>query len=167
MFNVLDDREASLSQPQAASSTLVPSKRLLYIDNNPDIRLVVQLSLESFSSIRVTTTPPENALRLASSYVWDVILLEVASHQGIDLTVYNQLRAHLKTRSLPIIILTSRVMPRELAVLEELNILGIIAKPFDSTKLGGQITSLMPTANLSSGTSHFPARQHNELIHLI
>ncbi|MBE9112139.1 response regulator [Nodosilinea sp. LEGE 07298] len=143
MFDVLNDGEASLAQPQAASSALISFNRLLYIDNNPDIRLVVQVSLEAFSSIRVITTPPENALRLASSYAWDVILMEVSIHQDIDLAVYNQLRSHPKTRSLPIIILTSRVMPHELAVLKELDILGIIAKPFDSTQLGDQIRSFL------------------------
>ena len=147
MLDQLDGGELSIAELHPSSSALTSPKNLLYIEANPDIRLVVKVFLEVFSPIRAATVHPENALSLAASYAWDVILLEVASHQGIDLAVYNQLRAHRQTRALPIILLTSRVMPHELAFLERLDISGIIAKPFDSTKLSNQITSLLPLAN--------------------
>ncbi len=148
MLDQPDGGELSVAELHPRSSALTSPKDLLYIEADPDSRLVVQVSLKAFSPIRVTTVHPKNALSLAASYAWDVILLEVASHQGIDLTVYNQLRAHRQTRALPIVLLTSRVTPYELALLAKLAICGIIAKPFDSSKLSDQIASLLPLANL-------------------
>lgn len=125
-------------------SNLLPgtSGKLLYVENDPDIQETVKLALESFSSFQVATTN-QSSLAIAFRETWDLFLIEVATARAIDLSVYHKLKAHSKTRLCPIVLLTSRVMPQELAYLTQLDIAGIIPKPFDPLYLGQQILNLL------------------------
>ena len=143
----------SLSYPTALESFPVqgqmsrtwsdPSLRLLFIEDELDIQAIVKLALESFSSFNVDTTNHKNALALARNQNWDVFLLEVATAEGIDLTTYYQIKENAKNKHTPIIFLTSRVMPEETAHLQQLDIAGIIPKPFNPVDLGQQIAALL------------------------
>lgn len=122
---------------------LVDNKHILYVEDDPSIQVVVQTSLELFSTFKVVTAYSQNAMALACSQTWDVIILEVAKARGIDLTLVQQLRSHPKTRCVPIIVLTSRVMPDEILLLNQLNIAGVISKPFDPVALGQQVSDIL------------------------
>lgn len=126
--------------PQASSGL---SPRLLFIEDEPDIQATVQLALESFSSFIVHTTDHQNALVLARHQNWDLFLLEVATAKGIDLTTYYQIKESTKNQYAPVILLTSRVMPEEMAHLQQLDIAGIIPKPFNPVDLGKKIKALL------------------------
>ena len=130
------------SQRRAPSSS-GQSLCLLFIEDEPDIRVTVQLALESFSSFRVNTTDRKSALAMARRQSWDLFLLEVATSKGIDLTTYHQLKRTKKNQFTPIILLTSRVMPEEMAYLQQLDIAGIIPKPFNPVSLGQHIVALL------------------------
>jgi CheY-like chemotaxis protein len=126
--------------PQTSSGQ---SLRLLFIEDEPDIQATVQLALESFSSFIVGTTDHQNALALTRYQNWDLFLLEVATAEGIDLTTYYQIKENTKNQHIPVILLTSRVMPEEIARLQQLDIAGIIPKPFNPVDLGRNITALL------------------------
>jgi two-component system OmpR family response regulator len=139
-LNTFDSSSSRLGAPK---SSLAQNLRLLYIEDDPDIRETVKLALEYFSTFRVATTNRQNALALALEQTWDLFLLEVATFEGIDLTIYGQIKEKAQLCDLPIILLTSRIMPDELAHLQQLNIAGIISKPFNPIDLGNQILALL------------------------
>jgi DNA-binding response OmpR family regulator len=115
------------------------TKKILVIDNDPSICEIVQICLEHFSGWQVCTCNGSNALDTAIAGPWDAFIVEVAA--GIDLV--KQLQANPETQSVPIVLLTSRVTPREKARYRRLNVAGVVAKPFDSLNLGAEIAQLV------------------------
>ena len=118
-------------------------KKLLVIDDDVCVSEIVQLCLEYFEGWQVSTSCSGDALETARSEDWNALLLEVAL-QGIDgIDLVEQLQADPTTQRVPIVVLTSRVMPREMAHYRRLNIAGVVAKPFDVKTLGSEIAHLL------------------------
>lgn len=130
---------------QALSTNDEPSfsTRVLYIDDEPSISTIVQCSLESFAGWQVTTATGQQAVEVAKTGTWDILLLEIALYNGEGLTVYQQLTTDPSTRQIPLVLLTSKVMPIDFRTYQQMTIAGVIAKPFDPVTLGIQIADLL------------------------
>jgi CheY-like chemotaxis protein len=115
--------------------------QVLYIDDDAEISTLVRYSLELFDGWYAATTDGQYALNVATASPWDVILLEVALEGGLSL--YRQLKADPHTRAIPMVLLTSRVMPADLQGYGQMAIAGVIAKPFNPVTLGAQIVDLL------------------------
>ncbi len=119
------------------------TKQVLYIDDDPAVAIVTQYSLELFAGWYAATTDARYALDVATSGPWDLILLETGRGDGAGQTLYQQLRADPRTRSIPIILLTSRLMPSDYQRYSQMAIAGVIPKPFNPVTLGTHIAALM------------------------
>ncbi|MFQ4136060.1 response regulator [Nodosilinea sp. PGN35] len=122
-------------------------RHLLLIDNEPDICLLVQDALREFEGWQVTTCPDSSALDIGSRPPWDAILLEISVDQITQAALVLALRSHPQTCRLPIVLLTSQVMARDYARFEQMEVAGVIAKPFDPVTLGRQIAQLLGWAD--------------------
>lgn len=116
-------------------------RQLLYIDNDAEISTLVRYSLELFAGLYAATTDSQYALNMATTSPWDVIVLEVALEGGLSL--YRQLKADPRTRDIPLILLTSWVMPADFKSYGQMAIAGVIAKPFNPVTLGQHIAALL------------------------
>ena len=111
-------------------------RRILVVDDEADIREVAQMSLETTAGWDVVgAASGEEALTLARTEEIDAVLLDVMMPGMDGLATYQQLRSDPATRSLPVILLTAKVLAADKERFENMGVLGMIAKPFDPLKL--------------------------------
>ena len=117
-----------------------PLCRILYVEDEPDIRMLVQMTLEAvggFTVIACASGPL--AVGAAPQARADLLLLDVMM-PGMDgpdtLRALRELPATART---PAIFMTAKVQAEEVAVYKALGLLEVISKPFDPMTLSDQI----------------------------
>jgi CheY-like chemotaxis protein len=122
----------------------MPLRTVLYIDDEPDIRTIVQMALSLTNELTVHTGESgAQALELARALKPDVLLLDVMM-PGLDGPgTLHQMRADPSTADIPIIFVTAKAMPREIAKFREMGAVGVIPKPFDPMQLINQLRTLL------------------------
>ncbi len=119
-------------------------KHILVIDDEPDIRDVICLSLEEFGHWQTTAAASgQEGLALAPRLAWDAILLDVSMPDLDGITVIERLQADPATAHIPVILLTARVLPSDQARFAQLGLAGVIAKPFDPLQVWQQVATLL------------------------
>jgi CheY-like chemotaxis protein len=120
------------------------TRRVLIVDDDKTIREVAQMCLELVGGwkVEVASSGPE-ALRLSAADPPDAILLDVMMPSMDGPTTFARLQADVRTRSVPVVLLTAKVQPAERRYWEQLGVAGVLAKPFDPLRLPGQIADLL------------------------
>jgi CheY-like chemotaxis protein len=120
-----------------------PLRTVLYVDDEPDIREIVQIALSLTETLTVHTAKSgEQALALARELRPDLVLLDVMM-PGLDGPgTLSRMRRDPITAPIPVIFMTAKAMPKEVALLKEMGAVGVIAKPFDPMRLSTQVASL-------------------------
>ena len=110
------------------------SVRVLYVDDEPDIREVVEISASTLRSWSAAALRKET---LAATADWspDLILLDVMMPDIDALTTLERLRELPQTAGVPVVFMTARAQSSELDRFLSLGAAGVIAKPFDPTTL--------------------------------
>ena len=119
------------------------SKRVLVIDDDPDIRDLVQLSLEQLEGWAVSlASSGEEGASLAQEQRPDVILLDVMM-PGLDgPATFQRLREHVATQDIPVVLLTANPRADE-RYRSALQLSGIIAKPFNPYALAKRLAEIL------------------------
>jgi CheY-like chemotaxis protein len=127
---------------------------VLYVDDDPDICDVVQASLRLISGLNVHTADSgEAAIELALELRPDLILMDVMM-PGLDgPATLKRMRESVSLNEIPVIFLTAKLLPAEVAHFFQLGAIGVIGKPFDPLKLGDEILGLWKGSNAARGTS--------------
>jgi CheY-like chemotaxis protein len=119
-------------------------KRILIVDDEEDIRDVVQVSLEEFAGWQtVTASSGAEGLHLAQSGNFDVILLDISMPDMDGVQLFEALQADSKTRMVPVIVLTAKVLRKDRQRFTELGVAGMIMKPFDPVTVWRQVAEIM------------------------
>ena len=116
---------------------------VLYVDDDPDICEVVQttLCLIAGFAVRIANSG-ERALDLAYELRPDLIILDVMM-PGLDgPSTYKRLCENTLLADIPVIFMTAKVLPPEVAHLLRLGAIGVIGKPFDPMVLGDEVLAL-------------------------
>jgi CheY-like chemotaxis protein len=113
------------------------------VEDDPDIQTVASLALGSLGgyNVRVCASAAE-AIEVAPSYAPDLILLDVMMPGMDGRQALQALRELPGTASTPVIFLTARVQPADVAQYREMDPLAVIAKPFDPTALVDTIDAI-------------------------
>ncbi len=120
------------------------SKRVLLIDDEDDIRAIVQAALEELAGWQTLgATSGAEGLRLAQGSAIDAILLDISMPDMDGFEIYDRLRRYPATAAIPVIVLTSKVLARDRARFTALQVAGLITKPFDPLTLAQQIAALL------------------------
>ena len=82
-------------------------KRVLVVDDEPEIRLLVQRTLEKHGYDVVTAADGAEALRLCDELVPDLVLLDAMLPQVHGFEVCRRLKASPRTRQVPVIMMTA------------------------------------------------------------
>jgi two-component system OmpR family response regulator len=123
-------------------------KTLLYVDDESDIREIVEMALGLIDNLRVhTSASGELALGLIPTLKPDLILLDVMMPVMDGPTVFGRMRANPDHPKCPVIFVTAKALPREIAHYRELGAAGVIAKPFDPMELGRQVLQIWEHPN--------------------
>lgn len=117
--------------------------RILYVEDEPDIRAIAKLALEEVGGFVVDLCGTgEEAVARAEAFVPDLILLD-AMMPGMDgHATLRALRARGVLAAIPVIFMTAKVQPAEVAHFRTLGALDVIAKPFDPMRLSDTIREI-------------------------
>jgi|GEM_PF-35920 len=111
-------------------------QRILYIEDEPDIQRVVKLALEALGGYIVELcSSGAEALRRAEELAPDLILLDVMMPAMDGPTALRLLRQIPALAQTPVIFMTAKVQPDEIAHFKAMGALAVIAKPFDPMAL--------------------------------
>ena len=111
-------------------------QRILLVDDEKDIRQIARLSLESLGGFHIDECPSGlEAPAAATRYEPDLILMDVMMPGQDGPTTLKALRAAPGLAHIPVIFMTAKVQPQEVAALRNLGALDVIAKPFDPMTL--------------------------------
>lgn len=120
------------------------TKHLLVIDDEQDIRDVVQVSLEEFAGWQVETADSgTEGLRKVKTGKWDAILLDVSMPDMDGFSVFEQLQANSATRTIPVVLLTAKVLPSDRRRFTDMGVTGVITKPFNPVTVWHQVAEIL------------------------
>jgi CheY-like chemotaxis protein len=122
--------------------------RILHVDDEPDIREVVEMSLGLDPAFMTRQCGSgKEALVIAAEWMPDFILLDVMMPVMDGPATLAQLRGNGRTASIPVIFMTARAQAREVDHFRALGAVGVIAKPFDPMTLSASVRSYVRRAN--------------------
>lgn len=110
--------------------------RLLYVDDEPNVRELAALALGLDPELEVKTCASgEEALEVAEKWAPDLIMLDYMMPHMDGAATLLRLREKNETAATPIVFVTSRSKPNEIEEMLELGAAAVIAKPFDPMSL--------------------------------
>jgi CheY-like chemotaxis protein len=118
-------------------------REILYVDDEPDIREIVQMALGLAPSLTVSTADSGlHALESMKTKRPDLVLLDVMMPNMDGPTTLQQMRSQPELQSIPVIFMTAKAMPQEVARFRALGAAAVIAKPFDPMSLGEHVFAI-------------------------
>ena len=120
------------------------TKRILVIDDDEDIQDVARVALEVVGGWEViTASSGSEGLRLAATEQPDAILLDVMMPDLDGIATLKQLKANPITQPIPVILLTAKVQSSDRDHFAQLDIIGIIAKPFKTMLFADRVAEIL------------------------
>mgnify|MGYP000890552849 CR=1 FL=1 len=114
--------------------------KVLYVDDETDIRTIVEFALEDEEGLTIQLCASgAEALVRVESYQPDIILLDVMMPSMDGPTTLQHLRNKPCCANTPVVFVTAKVQPHEVAHFKELGAVAVIAKPFDPMTLAEQV----------------------------
>jgi CheY-like chemotaxis protein len=114
--------------------------RVLHVDDEPDIREVVGISLGLDPGLSARNCASgQEALGVAAEWTPDIILLDVMMPVMDGATTLARLRENPLTSGIPVVFMTARAQSRELDLFRSLGAIGVIPKPFDPMTLAASV----------------------------
>jgi two-component system, OmpR family, response regulator len=114
--------------------------RILYVEDEPDIRFLVQMALQAVGGFTVIAcVSGQEALDAAPEARADLLLLDVMMPGMDGPSTLKALREIPATANTPVIFMTAKVQAAEVKLYKELGALEVIPKPFDPMELSAQI----------------------------
>lgn len=119
-------------------------RRILVVDDEALLRELVQACLEDLAGWQTqVASSGEECLQVLQTGLVDAILLDV-SMPGMDgFSVYEQIQANPKTGTIPVILLTAKVLPSDRVKFAQMGVAGVISKPIEPLTLMAEITEIL------------------------
>ncbi len=116
------------------------SIRILYVDDEPDLREIAMLalSLDAEFEVRCCSSGAE-ALATVGTFDPHLMLLDVMMPQMDGPTTLARLREQPGGESLPVVFITARTQAHEVDAFMASGATGVISKPFDPMTLAGTV----------------------------
>ena len=117
-----------------------PLASVLYVDDEPDIREIAALALGLDGTIEVRTAGSGvEALAVARERAPDLMLLDVMMPDLDGPATLVRFRAEAALAAIPVVFVTAKTLPSELARFRDLGAADVISKPFDPMRLADQV----------------------------
>ncbi|PSH63637.1 response regulator [Phyllobacterium sophorae] len=123
------------------------SWRVIYVDDESDIREVASMALELDAALEVRTCAGgQEALEVARSWKPNLILLDVMMPGMDGPMTLEELRRDAITQKIPVVFITARTQARDVERFLQLGAAGVIAKPFDPMALAKDVRKYLPAS---------------------
>src|SRR6266540_4082237 len=123
--------------------TSQPLTKILMVEDEPDIQSVARLALEAIGGFIVHICGSgADAIQDGPAFAPDLVLLDVMMPGMDGPTTYTALRALPNLAGTPMIFMTAKVQPQEIAQYKAMGVVDVIAKPFDPMTLSTTITAI-------------------------
>lgn len=117
--------------------------RIMMVEDEADIQAVAGLALEAVGGFTVQIcSSGREAVQGVAAFNPDLILLDVMMPGMDGPTTLKALREIPAVAATPVIFMTAKVQPHEVARYREIGALDVIAKPFDPMTLSATITNI-------------------------
>lgn len=114
--------------------------RILHVEDEPDIQAVAKLALEVVGGFTVRQcSSGQEALATVDAFQPELILLDVMMPGMDGPSTLQALRRMPEAAGIPVVFMTAKVQPQEVAEFKALGALDVIAKPFDPMTLSDQV----------------------------
>ncbi|HEY9625995.1 MAG TPA: response regulator [Coleofasciculaceae cyanobacterium] len=120
------------------------AQRILVIDDEEEIREVVRACLEDLGGWEVVTAASaREGLSAAETECLDAILLDISMPEMDGFRCFEILQENSLTRSIPVILLTAKVLPEDQARFSQMGVAGMITKPFNPVIICNQVAKIL------------------------
>ena len=120
------------------------SKTVLIIDDEEDVKEIAQMGLEMAADWNViTASSGKEGLSLAETSQPEVILLDLMMPDWDGKETLKQLKANQNTANIPVILMTAKTQSAIAPELAQLDLVGVITKPFRPLQLPEQISEIL------------------------
>ena len=118
--------------------------KILIIDDDPDILMITQVTLEKLGNHEVVPVKPDgDILGRIENEMPDVILMDFSMYDLDGLSVMKRLRAEERLRRIPVIFFTASADAAHRKQFLTLGAKGVIKKPFDPSTLSEEIDRIL------------------------
>lgn len=118
-------------------------ERILYVEDDADIRAVAELALETVGGFSVKScSSGQEALTDGPAFAPELVLLDVMMPGMDGPTTFRAMQADQMLKGVPVVFMTAKVQTEEVAFYRELGALDVIPKPFDPMTLADQIRAI-------------------------
>ncbi len=122
-------------------------QKILYVEDDPDIRAVAEIALEDVGGfLAAICESGAEAVERAPEFEPELILLDVMMPGMDGPTTLQALRELDGMETVPVIFMTARLQKSEIEEYQALGALGVIPKPFDPMNLSEQIAQILADA---------------------
>lgn len=114
--------------------------RILLVEDDPDIREIAEMALGTVGGFEVLACGTGGeALRRAAGFAPQLAVVDVMMPGMDGPGLMAALRERPDTKTLPMVFMTAKVQPEEMARWRSLGAADIVAKPFDPMKLADRL----------------------------
>ena len=115
-------------------------QKILYVEDDADIRKIVSMSLEMVGDYTVVACGScADALQVVDDFTPDLLLLDVMMPEVDGPSTLRQLRKRDSAAAAPAVFITAKVRAGDIKQYRQLGVLDVIVKPFDPMALSGRI----------------------------
>jgi len=138
--------------------------RILHVDDEPDIREVVDLALGLDPALSVRSCDSgRDAVAAAIAWPPDLMLIDVMMPGMDGPTTLASLRQTPQTANIPVVFMTARAQSHELERFKSLGATGVIAKPFDPMTLATTVRSHLHSVGMTALRAGFIPRLRGDV----
>lgn len=127
-------------------------KRITYVKDDPDIRAVAEIALESVGGLTLDMCASgAEAIERVPGFKPDMILLDFMMPDMDGAETYARLRDMPGLAATPIAFMTAKSQSYEIESLKSLGAVGVIVKPFDPMTLADELRTIWARAEQGAG----------------
>jgi CheY-like chemotaxis protein len=116
------------------------SRSILVVDEEPDIRMLTRLILESTAGWEVIEAESgAQCLSMAATHAPDAILLDVRMPEMDGSATFRRLQGNPLTRRIPVLFFTAKAGKQDLQALKRTGVAGLLTKPFNPDTLARDV----------------------------
>lgn len=116
-------------------------KKVLVVDDDPDILEAIQMILATEAYDSQATTNGSEVYKMVESYEPDLIILDVLLSGDDGRTICKKLKSEIKSEHIPVIMISAH--PDAKSFTKECSADSFIAKPFSVTELLSEVKKLI------------------------